>query len=280
MQPYMGRSEVYPMDPTLIKPADAAPTLINPGGSDPTVVKQPDPDQALVRAEGLSGVEAHEHSPTLMAGETAGAQGKVRVWAPDPGEPVRPMLVEALLWGQPLLLWAVLVVLMPHPLPVGLSAFGVIAVMVAAWRIAASLPQLMRRRYIATDDAGIAVTTFWGTRAFRWDEVVAWVDTTLPLETTLCLVTEETVHLNLHGYPDSTRARLRKVIASSAGLEEVPASAYRPLNYGALGIVNVYTRPGARILDLGAFTHILPPDQHPSVLPPPALDNGGVDDGR
>src|SRR5688500_18996481 len=49
-------------------------TLVKSGEGQALVPSPVPPEERL---------EAHEHSPTLMAGEVAGSQGLVQVWGPD-----------------------------------------------------------------------------------------------------------------------------------------------------------------------------------------------------
>ena len=262
LEPPKGRAEGYHMDPTIIRSADP----------NPTPIRRSDPDRALVQAEGTQGLESHRRAPTLMAGAVPGGQGTVRVWAPQTWALVRSMV---LLLGYYLawIVYGVLELGMADPVS---RVLGAILVAMCATGIALIpvevLPAVLRRRYFTTDDAGIGITTWRRTRAFRWDEVVAYCEGRFGAPCMLYLSTGERIKLNLYGYPASTRAHLRTVIRSSTGLERV-----RGRSRARLPLHTIYARPGALIERSGISTRIRMPDQRSSVLrPPPANDPGAV----
>ena len=240
------------MDPTIIKPSDPEATLI----------RSADPDQALVPAEGTQGLEAYRRAPTLMAGATPGVQGTVRVWAPETNLVLRMLLVCA---GLSLPVW------------VGLASFASCKIIIPCpWAFAGAvfaaafveiLPSLMRRRYFTTDGAGIGVTTWRRTKAFRWDEVVGYCESEfggIGGVNVLYLSTGERVTLKVFGYSTSTLTYFRSIITRSAGLSEVcgMSRARFPLHMA-------YAWPGSRIDRLGIFARMRPGDRASGAPPPP-----------
>lgn len=148
---------------------------------------------------------SYQRAPTLMAGVTAGAQGAVRVWAPD----------KRLILGF----------LCRCLAQFGLAAGGI--VYLTQWKLGgaaavAFLPKaalallipavrtLFRPCYVTTDDAGIGITTWRGSRALRWQEVGACtiLDSRLDLHT----MAGACVSINLLGYPWESRRELESVI--------------------------------------------------------------------
>ena len=232
---------------------------------DPTIINSPDPDRALVQAEGTRGVDAYRRAPTLMAGDAPGGQGSVFVWAPETREFVRLMVLSPLLLG-------VLTFVMLIVLPMGAGRWALTAAIAVAFTsgiaamCAVVLPASLRRRYFTTDDAGIGLTTWRGTRACRWDEVVAFADSSPRGSGVLYLDCGESINLNLNGYPASTLAGLRTVVVHRAGLAEVLWARVPPYA--------LYARPGTRINGFRRVARIrirgLAPD--PSVLPQPTTD--------
>ncbi|MDQ2731063.1 MAG: hypothetical protein M3Y56_05340 [Armatimonadota bacterium] len=161
---------------------------------------------------GSQDLEAFERSPTLLAGETAGRGGQVRVWGPDSEVRRKEIRRFTIVFPTCLLLPYVLLTLMGvaiHP-----NLF--LEVMPIAMMFPVILGNLRRPSYITTDDMGMGLTTWKGSRAVRWDEVEAleWNGARPVLQ----IANSKPVLLNLVGYAQTMPEQLRNLIVERAGL--------------------------------------------------------------
>ncbi|MDQ2730338.1 MAG: hypothetical protein M3Y56_01655, partial [Armatimonadota bacterium] len=101
--------------------------------------------------------ESYEHAPTLMAGETAGTQGAVHVWAPEK-QRYRLLLSGA----AAVLMFGIIDTAALH------NGVGVAIMLFYATAFMAWCMTVPHRYYFTTDEAGIGITTRKGSRALRW----------------------------------------------------------------------------------------------------------------
>lgn len=107
-------------------------------------------------------LEQYEHAPTLIAGETAGTQGVVRVWAPG-----RQPFLMLLLGAVVVTAWAIFDTATTR------NGLGLMLTLCYATAFMAWCMTVPHRYYFTTDDAGIGITTRTGSRALRWGEIIS-----------------------------------------------------------------------------------------------------------
>lgn len=164
---------------------------------------------ALPVAASPTSIQAYQRAPTLMAGISAGAQGKVQVWMPS----------RRRLWGWTLGAGAVTLIFVwlmvrqwRHGLPFDLeSAFFLLCPAIdVTWLVM----RLLRPCYVTTDDAGIAITTWKGARALQWSEVRSIKRG----DNSLAIGSSKTVSIHLIGYSKVDCKRLLELIVEKAAL--------------------------------------------------------------
>ncbi|MCA1596357.1 MAG: hypothetical protein LC772_08035, partial [Chloroflexi bacterium] len=130
----------------------------------------------------LQAPSLRQRAPTLMGGEIAGRQGEVRIWSPDKSLIRRQALAGVVALAGAPLYWFLLIYLLvtlhysgPHSLVMA-CLFGMamtspyVAAWLFGWERVRALPALYRPCYLTTDDAGIGVTTWRGSRALPWSD--------------------------------------------------------------------------------------------------------------
>ncbi len=112
-------------------------------------------------------LETYRHAPTLLAGQTAGSGGQVKVWTPTWKEiwketqiPVISGVTLALL----LAIWDIIGHRRDH-------SRGIFWLALAGCSLLTALLTRLNMPYVTTDDAGIGLTTLKGSEAFRWNEI-------------------------------------------------------------------------------------------------------------
>ena len=164
--------------------------------------------------------EAREQTPTLMAGEAAGSQGAVQVWAPERW--------RLWLWAAAQVLVVVMVLwLIVHDylgkgdLPGAIldALLGVYCIISSG---AAAYAVLRRPCYLTTDNAGIGIRMAGGgTRSLRWEDI----DILQRKGVTLTLTYRRSPYktaLFLTGYPERDRKRIEALIIKQARLTRNP----------------------------------------------------------
>ncbi|MDQ2730897.1 MAG: hypothetical protein M3Y56_04495 [Armatimonadota bacterium] len=160
--------------------------------------------------------EAYERAPTLMAGQTPGSQGQVRVWEPD-----RKLLRRTGLCFGMLLLNGVPVVInlikfKPRaPCDLFLFAMLIVALVGQLFYIGWRYRQFVRQpRFVSADGVGIGVTTRDGGKYVPWTDVVS---AELGSEY-IILNAPDKLFIDLAGYPEGRRESLLAYICVGAGL--------------------------------------------------------------
>lgn len=174
------------------------------------VPRQPQP-------EGAGAMDAFQRSPTLLAGAIAGRGGQVQVWGPDARVRRRTMWALAIgipvFWIGPIIL-KIMMGLVVHP-----------DFMLAFVPICCLLPALIailrRPGYVTTDDTGMGLNTWTGSRAVRWSEVegLEWNNAQPELK----IANSAPIFFNLVGYPDGMPEQLRSLIVERAMLHPTGA---------------------------------------------------------
>ena len=220
--------------------------------------------------------EAFRHAPTLMAGEVAGSQGEVRVWSPDK-KLIRAQALAGLaaLAAAPLY-WFLLVYLLislHYPGPQTFLSGALLGMVLTSpyigawlfgWERVRAFPALRRPCYITTDDAGIGVTTWRGSRALSWNDIVAC--SYHPIHNVLLLKPRNGrwFQANLSGYAGIQRAELIAVVTGRADLALV-----KDWSKISSCLGKKYARPGYRISLSGhvalSGAAALPPKGEPGV---------------
>lgn len=185
-------------------------TAVKPGNSALPVAARP------VSVEAISTLpEAYSRSPTLMAGERAGSQGEVRVWAPERALLMRRVFRSVVFSSIWMCIFAYTIY---HPswwfFEIGILIFG---------RLFWDLASLGRPCYVTTDNAGIAITTWRGTRALRWDEIVSVEYVNSPirffLPRSLRLRAPKRLVIRLPGFSHKHEIQLLRAITARARLK-------------------------------------------------------------
>jgi hypothetical protein len=185
-------------------------------------------------------MQVYGQAPTLMGGAAPGAQGDVKVWAPDR----KDLQKMAVICGSGTVVMLAIMIISRH------SGIFIVWIGILALGFFASISALRRPGYITTDQAGIGITMGRGSRAVRWGEIESvrlvrthgWIPAY-----TLVLKVPEKVKVNVTGYPDKQRDRLIALITSRSRLTlssvtrqiwkrepaaALPASRDRPLPSG------------------------------------------------
>lgn len=161
-------------------------------------------------------IEAYQRSPTLMAGETPGSQGNVRVWSPS----------RRALWISFTGFGLGSIVLMAGMIFSG--SFGGLSYLLGSMIAACFLSARALRRpcYLTTDEAGIGITTSKSSVALRWDEIVtarfAGDDPVYRFDR-IVLMAPSRVTINLTGYSSRLQNEIFGMIRRKAQLQPHPA---------------------------------------------------------
>ena len=199
---------------------------------DPTQIKRGEnSEDAAAPEEQERSLVAQEHSPTLMTSDQPGTGGHVRIWAPS-NWPYRTMLIAS---------YALLVLV----IVIGLHGAYVSPHLWLSFIMSCGLVVMVRdgvrrRRYVAADTNGIAVTTVKGCCALRWDEI-DWMQTAAEGVTLGGSDPRRKVEIELTGFTLRQRRDLRETIGRNANL--VPPPYY---NQGHWKRISPIDKPGAR----------------------------------
>ncbi|MCA1595853.1 MAG: hypothetical protein LC772_05465 [Chloroflexi bacterium] len=177
---------------------------------------QPDQSPSLlpVAARGPVQVEAHQRSPTLMAGETPGSQGGVRIWAPSR----KKLWICCIGFGSSSALMLAAILLSEGRLNIFASTLFIGFVL--------SVRALRRPCYVTTDEEGIGITTRKSSLALRWNQIITATRVPHPGiydYTPVQLQAPCPVEMNLTGYPRAQQHELFELIKLRANLLPHPA---------------------------------------------------------
>lgn len=161
--------------------------------------------------------EGYSRSPTLLVGATPGGHGEVRVWSPSKRN---LRLRVAYICGST----ALSIIPVYYFFHGDLISLIVMAIFLMILPLAPYWMASKRPCYLTTDDNGIGVTTYDGSRAFRWTDIraIKWAEESLfslevnreqPGET------PEQVILNLGGYPLSVKREFISLVITKAQLQ-------------------------------------------------------------
>lgn len=157
--------------------------------------------------------EVYERAPTLMAGEMAGTQGKVRVWYPSRNELYASMAGG----GFYILMGLMRMCIRDHSIGYFYILFGVLLT-------APGLRGLWHPRYISTDNAGIAISARRGNKALRWSEITSFTHNRRHV---VLVLLSGKVKIDVMGYPDAARnefvALLESRVTPQKRLPSLPA---------------------------------------------------------
>jgi len=149
----------------------------------------------------------YQRAPTLMAGSAGGIQGQVEVWSPE----IKKVKRRAIGLGVLVFFYAVFICLRPR------FIFVLPSMIFMIFAALLYLRALKRPCYLTTDDAGIGITTWKGSKALRWSEVRS-IEVFPPDSGMVRLMAPERVDIRILGYDPEKQRGLVDLIVLRAGL--------------------------------------------------------------
>ena len=150
-----------------------------------------------------------------MAGESAGSQGAVQVWAPERWR----LRLGAIAWSLiVILMLSLLLISILHSHDPAQVLFGVGYLLFFVTAAAAAYATIRQPCYLTTDDTGIGIRMAGGgTRSLRWCDIV-WMERKWCALFLLTPSDPGKTLLYLSGYPRSVRKAVETLIAERAEL--------------------------------------------------------------
>lgn len=202
---------------------------------------QPSAELPVHRASSLN---PYQRAPTLMAGQTAGMQGPVQVWAPETGR-IRlhvagwlsvSTAAAASLWVlHSVSFWNWLLAALPVWLAILVGLAPIAAAAVSAFYVANALmaiPALWKPSYVTVDDAGLGITSWRGSRAIAWGDLVAYARYRILHYVLLYTASGQVLFINSAGYSRKAIDEFCAMAAERARLEVTDRSVWRRALFG------------------------------------------------